>query len=122
MGGYEQGWELIEKAKRLNPHYHSWYHFVNYLVRFRNEQYEEAWEEVQKIHMKGTFWHPLFRAAVLGKLSRYEEAVVYINELLEIKPDFLKRPREIIKLLFVLDEHVEMIWDGLCKAGVEELE
>ena len=33
-----------------------------------------------------------------------------------------KRPREIIKLLFVLDEHVEMIWDGLCKAGVREFQ
>lgn len=65
--------------------------------------------------------HPLFRASVLGKLGRIEEAAVYLNELLEIKPDFLKRPREIIKLLFVLDEHVEIIWDGLCKAGLREL-
>ena len=120
-GVHELGWEFIERAKQLNPNYPSWYHFVNYLVRFRNAQYEEAWEDVQKIHMKGTFWHPLFRASVLGKLSRNEEAVVYINELLEIKPDFLKRPREIIKLLFVLDEHVEMIWDGLFKAGLGEL-
>ena len=122
VGGYELGWEFIERAKRLNPHHPSWYHFVNYLVHFRNARYEEAWEEAQKIHMKGTFWHPLFRASVLGKLRRIEEAAVYINELLEIKPDFLKRPREIIKLLFVLDEHVEMIWDGLCEAGMWELE
>jgi hypothetical protein len=35
------------------------------------------------------------------------------------KPHFLNRPRKNIKLLFVLDEHVEMIWDGLCKAGLE---
>ena len=121
VGGYELGWELIERAKRLNPHHPSWYHFVNYLVHYRNAQYEEAWEEAQKIHMKGSFLHPLFRAAVLGKLGRTEKANPYVHELVDIKPHFLKRPREIIKLLFVLDEHVEMIWDGLCKAGMREL-
>ncbi len=121
VGEYELGWEFIERAKLLNPHYPSWYHFVNYLVRFGNAQYEAAWEEAQKIHMKGTWLHPLFRAAVLGKLGRAEKAKPSVNELLSTKPDFLKRPREIIKLLFVLDQHVEMIWDGLCKAGMREL-
>jgi len=27
-----------------------------------------------------------------------------------------------IKRLFVTDEHVEMIWNGLCRAGMKELE
>ena len=71
--------------------------------------------------MKGTTYHPLFRAAVLGKLGRTEDAEIYVNELLEVKPEFLKRPREIIKRLFVLDKHVEMIWDGLQKAGMREV-
>ena len=121
VGGYELGWEFIERAKRLNPHYPSWYHFVNYLVCFQNAQYEAAWEEAQKIHMKGTWLHPLFRAAVLGKLGRAEKAKPYLDNLLATKPDFLKRPREVIRLLFVLDEHVEMILDGLCDAGIKEL-
>ena len=121
VGEYELGWEYIERAKKLNPHYPSWYHFVNYLIRFQNEQYEEAWADTRMIHMKGTTYHPLFRAAVLGKLGRTEDAEIYVNELLEVKPEFLKRPREIIKRLFVLDEHVEMIWDGLQKAGMREV-
>jgi hypothetical protein len=36
-------------------------------------------------------------------------------ELFQIKPDFPKQPREYVKLLFVIDEHVEMILDGLVK-------
>jgi hypothetical protein len=72
--------------------------------------------------MKGTFWHPLFRVAAVGKLGRAGEAKPYVNELLATKPDFLKQPREILKLLFVLDDHVEMVWDGLYKAGMRELE
>jgi hypothetical protein len=57
----------------------------------------------------------------LGKLGRVKEAGVYINELLQIKPEFTKRPSEYIRLLFVLDEHVEMIWDGLQKARLEQV-
>ena len=47
--------------------------------------------------------HPLFRASVLGKLGRVEDAAAYIDELVKIKPDVLERPRENIRLLFVLD-------------------
>ena len=64
--------------------------------------------------------HPLLRAPVLGKLGRVEDAAAYIDELVKIKPDVLERPREIIRLLFVMDKHVEMIWDGLCEAGLEK--
>jgi hypothetical protein len=58
---------------------------------------------------------------VLGKLGRTKEAKAYINELLQIKPDFPKRPKEYIKLLFAIEKHVEMIWDGLYKAGMREI-
>ena len=120
-GAYELGCELIERAKQLNPHYPGWYHFVNYLAHFGNERYEEAWTAAKKIHVEGLFWHPLFRASILGKLGRTKEAKAYINELLQIKPDFPKRPKEYIKLLFAIEKHVEMIWDGLYKAGMREI-
>ena len=115
---YDVGWDLIERAKKLNPHYPSWYHFANYLVHFGNERYEEAWAEGQNIHIEGLFWHPVLRAAILGKLGRVKEAEVYIDELVQMKPDFPKRPIETIRLLFVTDKHIEMIWDGLQKAGM----
>ena len=72
--------------------------------------------------MEGLFWHPLFRASVLGKLGRIKEAKAYVDELLQIKPEFQKRPKEYIKLLSAIEKHVEMIWDGLYKAGMRELE
>ncbi len=121
-GAYELGWELIERAKVLNPHYPGWYHFVNYLVYFGNEQYEKAWAEAQKIHIEGLVWHWILRASILGKLGRTKEAKVYTDELLQIKPEFPKRPKEYIKMLFAIDKHVEMIWDGLYRAGMRELE
>jgi hypothetical protein len=60
------------------------------------------------------------RVKILIKLVIIITALQYISPY-RTTPDFLKRPREIVKLLFVLDEHVEMIWDGLCKAGMREL-
>ncbi len=70
VGAYDLGRELMDRAKQLNPHYPSWYHFVDYVIHFRHEQYEEAWTEALKIHVEGVLWHPLLRAAVLGKLGR----------------------------------------------------
>ncbi len=118
VGAYELGLELIERAKRLNPQYPGWYFFANYLVDFHNEDYEQAWADAQMIHIEGVLWHPLLRAAVLGKLGRTGEAKPYLEELLQIKPDFLQRPREYLKRLFVTEEHVDMVWDGLLKAGI----
>ena len=118
---YDIGWDLVEQAKKLNPHYPSWYHFANYLVHLGNERYEAAWAEAQNIHIEGLFWHPLLRAAILGKLGRVKEAQVFIDGLLQIKPEFPKRPKEFLRLIFVTDRHVEMVWDGLSKAGLKEL-
>ena len=120
-GAYDTGVDYIERAMTLNPHYPGWYHFIYYLVYFVNENYQEAWTEALRINIKGLLWHPLLRAAVLGKLGRVEEAEVYIDELVQMKPKFTKRPKEYIKLLFVTEKHVEMIWDGLQKAGMREL-
>ena len=122
VGEYKLGKELIERAKELNPHYPGWYHLMDYVIHFRHERYEEAWTEALKVNVEGLFWHPLLRAAVLGKLGRTKEAKVYLDELLKMKPDFPKRPRDIIRLLFFIDELNDMIWDGLCKAGVKELD
>ena len=41
-----------------------------------------------------------------------------IHTLLKMKPDFVAKHREYMKPLVVLDEHTDMIWDGLCKAGI----
>ncbi|MDJ0957959.1 MAG: hypothetical protein QNI91_13910 [Arenicellales bacterium] len=120
VGAYELGLELIERAKQLNPNYPGWYFFINYVVAFNNAQYEQAWSHAQLIYVGDLLWEPIFRAAVLGKLGRADEAKPFIDELLRIKPDFRQRPHEYIRRLFVTDDHVDMIWDGLLKAGIKD--
>ena len=118
VGDYRFGLDLINNARRLNPHYPSWYHLIDYLADFCDEKYEEAWRLAQLVHMDGLLWHPLIRVAALGKLGRAKDAKPHIDELLEIKPDFTERPGEYIRPLIVTDEHVDMILDGLQKAGI----
>lgn len=121
VGAYDLALELIERAKKLNPQYPGFYLFVEFLVNMVNGDFEQAWEDAQLIRTPGLFCQPVIRATSLGMLGRTEEARPHLEELLQIKPDFLQRPREYIRLLFVTDEHVEMVWEGLLRAGIENL-
>jgi adenylate cyclase len=120
VGAYELGKALIEAAKERNPRFPGWYLFVDYLIDFKNERYEQVWVHAQRMYLKGLIWHPILRAAVLGMLGRMEEAHPYIEELQQIKPEFKARPHDFLRRLLVTDEHVEMIWDGLLKAGIQD--
>ena len=107
-------------SKKLNPSYPGWYFFVDYLVDFHDERYERAWTHAQLIHVEGMIWHPIVRAAALGMLGRRAEAIPHIDELRRLKPEFAERPRDYIKRLLVLPEHVDMIWHGLLEAGIQD--
>ena len=120
VGEYELGQELIERAKKLNPQYPSLYLVVDFLVHFQNERYEKAWECAQLIRTPGLRWELIIRAAALGKLNRSKDAKPYLDELLKIEPHFLERPQQIIRTAFVTDDHVNTIWDGLQRAGIEQ--
>jgi len=54
----------------------------------------------------------------LGQVGFIDEGQEHILELLNSKPDFLSRSREVMKILIVNDEYNEMHWDGLHKAGL----
>ena len=113
---YEQALGYIERAKKLNPHYPGWYHFIDFLVAYSNGEYEKAWVEVQKVHVDGQYLHPLFRAAILGTLGNYKQAKPYLEELVELAPDFRENPYDYLYPLLVTEKHVDLFWNGLNKA------
>ena len=43
----------------------------------------------------------------------------FLDELTDLKPDFRERGRDYVRRLFVTDEHVDMMCDGLAKAGLD---
>jgi adenylate cyclase len=120
-GERERGVALMDKVKRLNPHHPGWYHLVPYMEAYREGDYEAALIEANRFNIPAFHFDPLIRAAVLGQLDRQEEAQEVIDELLALVPDFETRGRSLIQRFAYLDEHVNMIWDGLRKAGFENI-
>jgi adenylate cyclase len=117
-GEWERGTSLTDKAMRLNPHHPGWYHLVSFMVQYRQGQYDLAWVEARRFNTPTFYWDPLIRAAVLGQLGRQAEASVAMGELLALVPDFRRRGPGLIRRFAYLDEHVEMLLEGLRKAGL----
>ena len=117
VGAYELASELVGRANQLNPQYPGVNCFVDYVIHYREGDFDAAWADAKQIETPGIIWQPLLRAAVLGKLGRVDAAQPFLEELMELKPDFPDRSREYIRRLLVTDEHVDMVWDGLDAAG-----
>jgi tetratricopeptide (TPR) repeat protein len=120
VGEWERGIELMKRAMRLNPHHPGWYYLVDYLNFYRQGEYELALIEAGRFNISAFYWDPLIRAAVQGQLNQQAEAEKSLNELLDLIPDFKQRGKDLIRRFAYSDEHVEMIWDGLQKAGIEK--
>jgi adenylate cyclase len=121
VGKTERGLSLVQKAMHLNPHYPRWYHLTMFLPHYRKANYEAALEEALRINTPGFFIDPLCRAAVLGQLGRRADANAALQELLSLVPDFPTTGREQLRRIVFSENHVEMLWEGLCKAGLVEV-
>ena len=119
-GGRDQGKHLMEKAMALNPHHPGWCYMVSYCHHYRNGEFAEALADALKINSPELYMDPLFRAAAHGQLDHENAGRSALRELISLFPDFKSRGREIMKRVFFLDEHVDMLWDGLEKAGIEK--
>jgi tetratricopeptide (TPR) repeat protein len=122
VGDWDRAMKLMGKAMRLNPHHLGWYHIVAFMNYYRQGEYDLALIEARRFNTPEFFWDPLIWDAVLGELDRRTEAEKAVNELLALAPNFNLRERSLIRCLAYLDEHGDILWDGLFKAGMEELE
>ena len=121
LGQWERSLSLMRKAMRLNPHHPGWYHLVPFLYYYYHGEYETALFDAKRFNTHGYFWDPLTRTAVLGQLNRQAEAKKAGSELLALVPDFKRRGRSLIQRVVYLEEHTEILLDGLHKAGLKEL-
>lgn len=120
LGERDQGVEFIETARRLNPHYPTWYHLCLFLHKYCLADYEGALREALLFQSTDLFWPPLLRAAALGQLGRHEDARPELGEMLRRCPDFHMRGAEVMRLTAYTDEHVQSLMDGLNKAGLQQ--
>ena len=121
FGEWERGRTLLKKGMQLNPYYPTWFHLATFIYHYRAAEYEDAYAEALKFNFPTLFWDPLTRAAALGQLGRIDEAESALKQLLELVEDFETRGRHLIRTYVKVGEVVEMIVNGLQKAGLAGL-
>jgi adenylate cyclase len=117
-GDFELGRQLLDRSVALNSCHPRWFHHALYLVRFARGEYEEAHREALQVGFTVGFWDPTLRAAALGKLGRWDEARAAAGEVLEKKPDFEMRIRELLSHTCKPADVRQDLLDGLRQAGL----
>lgn len=117
-GDWEQGTELISKAIRRNPYHGIHAHHALWANSFRQNDYEQAYQETMHFRSPQLFWEPLIKAATLGNLGRLEEGKNCVEELLAFKPDFPSRGHILISRFIKFKHIADSIVDGLKKCGL----
>ncbi len=117
LGEWERGVKFIEKARMLNPQLSSQYYITTCLKYYRKGNFDRAYAESVNINTPGLLWESLVNAAVLGQLGRPDDAQPYLQKLLSLQPAFKDNGRDLVKRLLYSEENVDMVYEGLQKAG-----
>ena len=120
FGKWQHGTKLIRSALALTPD-NTLYRAALALSHYHSRNYEAAWTEACRMDLHDLFWAPLMRATVLGQLDRRLEARRELNELLRLFPAFRDKGRERMQVLLFSDDNVEILLDGLRKAGLKDI-
>ena len=118
LGEWERGPALIRKVIRLNPYYREVVHYALWEDWIRQEEYERAYAETMNIKTPAVFWYPLAKASTSGLLGRYEEGKKFVENLLQLKPDFPSRGRVLIGHYIKFKDILERTVEGLRKSGL----
>lgn len=120
-GDWENGPCLAEKAIRLNPYLRAIAYdalWVNYL---RQQKYELAYEEACNRHRPWLFWDPLMKASTLGLLNNKAKGQEFAQKLLQLRPDFPQKGRQLIGNFIKFEEIAWRIEEGLRRVGLDIL-
>lgn len=120
-GEWDRGMLLVKKGMRLNPHHPPLYHAAVFMNYYRQGRYREALNEAMRIKTPSLCLDSLSRAAALGQLGMKKNAEAAVRELLTVNANFATHTRELMRRQFFSDENVEMLLDGLRKAGLERV-
>ena len=118
LGRWEEGMRLWRHATQLNPQTPIPYFIIGFLNLYRRQDFEAAWDYAKGINSQ-VYWVPLLRAAAAGQLDLHSQAQAALLELLELRPDFPLHARDLMRRYCHLDQHIEMLMDGLLKAGLK---
>lgn len=116
-GHWDEGRQLIQKARSLNPFLPSWYHTADSLYYFVNNEFEKALHAAKQINSP-SLSGPMFRTAIYGVMGLPEEAGQELSQVLEIHPDFRKGHEELLRRMFFNDKLISALLNGFAGAGL----
>jgi tetratricopeptide (TPR) repeat protein len=114
----EEGLCLLENTLELDPNHSTLLNSISFMQHYQQGNYEKAWSYAKRLNTS-VFWHPLIRAASAAQLGLRDKANSSVQELLAMRPDFSFRAQDLIRRFTYREEHIELLLDGLWKAGLK---
>jgi len=118
-GEMDRGLALLSRAISASPCHPAWFHAGFVIDHLLRRDYERALLETRKHHPFIIFWNDVVLASVLGTLGRIDEAQPCIERLIEQKPDFPTRARELIGRVLKIEPLTDELIDGLRRARLD---
>jgi len=117
-GEIDRGLSLLDRAISVSPCHPAWFHTGYIIDQLYREDYEQALIDTRKHLPFLSFWDDVAQAAILGKLGRADEATIHIGQIVEQKPDFTDRARELMRRSLKIDPLIDDLIDGLQRGGM----
>ncbi len=119
VGEWERGLPLLQQRLTSHPHHGSWYRVISTLHYYRQGDYEAAYTEALRMKRPDSFWDRVLLAAILGQLGRQPEGAAVLQDMQRTQPN-IPLP-ELLRRLFFSDDNVDMVMDGLHRAGWKKM-
>jgi adenylate cyclase len=117
-GEWEEGMADIELSYFLNPDYPKWYHLATVFYFLKKGKFERALKESLKFDLPDLFWDPLLKAVTFAHLGKQKDAKKSLEDLLQINPDFIKKPSFYLGMFIKFEDIRQLVLEGLEKAGL----
>ena len=118
-GNWDRGIALSERARELYPDHPNWMYYPSFLNLYRRGDYQEALALMLKINAPDNYVTQTNLAAVYGQLGEIEKANETIEHVRSLHPAFDSNPRAPFITRRMPADFIELIMDGLRKAGYE---
>lgn len=104
MNQFDSGFKLIREYMKIDFQYPKWLHVGTFLYYLDKGDYHHMLIEANMLDTEDLFWNPLLKLISYQKLSQPDQAIQQLNDLLEIKPEFIDNSKEYITCLVKSEE------------------
>lgn len=118
LGDRERGPRLMSAVMEFNPYHNHICHHAMWVYYFENEQYEQAYLETLNFREPSLFWEPLLRACSFCCMGRIEDGKRSVGDLLNLKPDYHLRGRELMGYYIKSEDTRSRMLEGLQRCGL----